>query len=66
MFGPWALTQPFNLRRTGVVEYDPAADIWIVGLIHDKDDPEPSFLHAALVDPLTGKVVAIRDIEAYR
>jgi hypothetical protein len=62
VFGPWALTQPFNLRRTSVVEYDPAADVWIVGLIQDMDDPEPSFLHAALVDPLSGTVLAIRDM----
>jgi hypothetical protein len=65
VFGAWALNQPFNDRRTGVVEYDPALDVWIVGLIHEKDYPEPSFLHAALVDPLTGKVIAIREIKAY-
>jgi hypothetical protein len=65
VFGPWALTQPFNLRRTGVVEYDPALAVWIVGLIHEKDYPEPSFRHAALVDPLTGVVIAIRDVKAY-
>jgi hypothetical protein len=65
VFGPWALTQPFNDRRTGVVEYDPAVDVWVVGMIHDVDDG-PSFLHAALVDPLSGEVLAIRDIEAYK
>ena len=65
VFGAWAVNQPFNDRRQGVVQYDPAADVWIVGLIHDMDE-EPSFLHAALLDPLTGKVVAIRDIEPYR
>lgn len=66
VFGPWALTQPFNLRRTGVVEYDPALAVWIVGLIHEKDYPEPSLLHAALVDPLTGVVLTIREFDAYR
>jgi hypothetical protein len=65
VFGAWAVNQPFNDRRVGVVQYDPAADVWIVGLIHDMDYG-PSFLHAALIDPLTGVVVAIRDIEAYR
>jgi hypothetical protein len=65
VFGAWALTQPFTLRRTGVVEFDSALDVWIVGLIHEKDFPEPSLLHAALVDPLTGKVIAIRESNAY-
>ena len=66
VFGPWARTQPFNLRRTGVVEYDPALDVWIVGLIHEKDHPAPSLLRAALVDPLTGVVLTIREFDAYR
>jgi hypothetical protein len=61
-FGAWAITQRFNDRRDGVTEYDPAANVWIVGMIHDRDN-QPSLLHAALVDPLTGKVLAIREHE---
>jgi hypothetical protein len=37
-------------------------DVWMVGLIHDRDN-QRSLLHAALVDPLTGTVLAIREHE---
>lgn len=61
-FADWIITQPFNDRRDGVTEYDPDVDVWMVGLIHDRDD-QRSLLHAALVDPLTGRVIAIREHE---
>jgi hypothetical protein len=61
-FGDWIITQPFNDRRDGLVEYDPDVDVWIVGMIHDRDN-QRSLLHAALVDPVTGKVLAIREHE---
>jgi hypothetical protein len=61
-FADWVITQPFNDRRDGLVEYDPDVDVWMVGLIHDRDN-QRSLLHAALVDPLTGTVLAIREHE---
>jgi hypothetical protein len=61
-FADWIITQPFNDRRDGVVEYVPDVDVWMVGLIHDRDN-QRSLLHAALVDPATGKVLAIREHE---
>jgi hypothetical protein len=61
-FADWVITQPFNDRRDGLVEYDPDVDVWMVGLIHDRDN-QRSLLHAALVDPLTGVVLAIREHE---
>jgi hypothetical protein len=61
-FGAWAITQRFNDRRDGVTEYDQAANVWIVGMIHDRDN-QRSLLHAALVDPLTGVVIATREHE---
>jgi hypothetical protein len=61
-FADWVITQPFNDRRDGLVEYDPDVDAWIVGLIHDRDG-QRSLLHAALVDPLSGEVLAIREHE---
>jgi len=64
-FADWVITQPFNDRRDGVVEYDPDADAWMIGMIHDRDN-QPSVRHVALVDPLTGKVIAIREHEVRR
>jgi hypothetical protein len=61
-FADWIITQPFNDRRDGVVEYVPDVNVWMIGMIHDRDN-QRSLLHAALVDPLTGKVLAIREHE---
>jgi hypothetical protein len=61
-FADWIITQPFNDRRDGVVEYVPEVNVWMIGMIHDRDN-QRSLLHAALVDPLAGKVIAIREHE---
>ncbi len=59
-FGAWAMTQILS-GTMGVVRYDPAANVWIVGLVHQQDTEPYQWLHAALVDPLTGEVLAIRE-----
>jgi len=61
-FADWIVTQPFNDRPDGVVEYDPDVDVWMIGMIHGRDN-ERSLIPIALVDPLTGSVIAIREHE---
>ena len=60
----WLVAQPFRSRADAVAEYDVQAGIWLVGLqIYRDVGPGPSLvvLHAALVDPVSGEVIAIRE-----
>ena len=64
-FTQWIITKPFTDDRDVVVEYDPDVNVWMIGMIHDRDN-QPSLRHMALVDPLTGKVIAVREDEVSR
>lgn len=61
-FGAWVTTQILS-GSSGFVRYDPTANVWIVGLVHQQDKAPYQWLHAALVDPLSGEVLAIREHE---
>jgi hypothetical protein len=61
-FADWLVTQPFRTGDDAVVEYDQEVGVWIVGLFRSRYGSEP-VLHAALVDPVTGEVIAIREHE---
>jgi hypothetical protein len=55
----WLVTRSLAGNASGVAEYDADLDLWAVGLLSYRDDGDP-VLHAALVDPITGEVIAIR------
>ena len=62
----WLVTRPFHSGADGIAEYDRASGLWTVGLLtfddRDYGDPPEGVLHAAFVDPITGEVVAVREV----
>jgi hypothetical protein len=56
----WLLTQPYHTGNEEVLEYNEASGIWLAGLLTYRDDELP-LLHAALIDPISGEVIDIRE-----
>ncbi len=56
----WLVTRSLAGNASMIAEYDAALDLWAVGLLWYRDDGDP-VLHAALVDPISGEVIAIRE-----
>jgi hypothetical protein len=65
--GSWLLTRPLRTDNP-LVLYDPASGLWTVGILMSRDiedgENAENILHAAFVDPITGEVIAVRELPA--